>query len=112
MMYKFTKKEVHQIYQFLTSPNVDALSEKAQEEVVEVRLQGPELEALKKIANHCSLAEFESFIESNDVPPIKLDDRELELIKGGGLASWLYKAFKKALERYIKDNPGGHYPLP
>lgn len=102
-MSHLNKEEIKKIYQLLTSPNVDGLVQKLEDQSSISQLRGPELEVAKKVAQGTTIENFEAFLLSNEVPPVKLSESEMELIQGGGLKGRFFKWISDLFYQAIKE---------
>lgn len=102
-MKDITREEGQQLYQFFSSPNVDELVQIAKNDQLKELFKYEEFNVVKKLADNCSLEEFQTFLETKETPSIQLSPSEMEMIKGGGIIGFLSKIVKNAI-RSVRGN--------
>lgn len=101
-MDNLTQQELEHTYQFLSSPNVDDLLKKADENEWKKFIGTPEFEVLKKVASESTFDEFQAFVHDKEAPAVQLSAEEMEMIKGGGLGTIIKNVFKKVIRGLLR----------
>lgn len=68
----------------LNNINFEEVKKDLKKEISELEIL-KNFETMKKLATSCTEEQFNSYIEENEIPPLKLSNDELNVLKGGVL---------------------------
>jgi hypothetical protein len=86
-----TKQEYFEFWEILKAKNVseDCFKEIAKTFKISEKLAANSVSLLKKVASSGTLEDFVTYIESRELPAVKLTPSEMEAVKGGASLPYL-----------------------